>query len=369
MARVELKNAYKQYGKDQAPAVDGIDLAIGEGDFVVLLGPSGCGKTTTLRMIAGLETLTRGELWFDDRVVNDDPPDRRNVGMVFQNYALYPHMTVDQNLSFGLKAARTPKAEIRRRVAEVTALLGLDAYLGRRPKELSGGQRQRVALGRALMRRPAVFLMDEPLSNLDAHLRAEMRGEILKLHRRLGATFIFVTHDQIEALTMGDRIAVMAEGKILQVGSPDELYLRPANRFVAGFIGAPAMGFVTCDVASASETVVLRNPSADIYLSPARAAVVARRATGAVSVGLRPDYLRLVRADEPPTMGTVLRGVVEVVEPLGADQHVLVRIGDAAITAKLPRSDRVQIDDKVTLTVSDEAGIHVFDAESGVACS
>lgn len=168
---------------------------------------------------------------------------------------------------------------------------------------------------------------------------------------------------------MGDRIAVMAEGKILQVGSPDELYLRPANRFVAGFIGAPAMGFVTCDVASASETVVLRNPSADIYLSPARAAVVARRATGAVSVGLRPDYLRLVRADEPPTMGTVLRGVVEVVEPLGADQHVLVRIGDAAITAKLPRSDRVQIDDKVTLTVSDEAGIHVFDAESGVACS
>lgn len=365
MASVTITEVMKKFGDDTV--LEHCNLEIADGEFVVLVGASGSGKTTLLRIVAGLEEMSGGQVMIGDRVVNDVDVKDRNIAMVFQNYALYPHMNVYDNMAFGLRRQHTPKAEIDERVKSAAKILAIEHLIKRKPKQLSGGQRQRVALGRAIVRQPAVFLMDEPLSNLDAHLRAEMRGEILKLHRRLGATFIFVTHDQVEALTMGDRIAVMADGKILQVGTPDELYLRPATRFVAGFIGAPAMGFVTCDVVSVGESIVLRNPSADICLSPARAAVVAQRATGQVSVGLRPDYLRLVRTDDAPSAGTMLRGVVEVVEPLGADQHVLVRVGDSAITAKLPRSDRVQIDDKVTLTVSDESGVHVFDASSGQA--
>ncbi len=367
MASVTITEVMKKFGDE--PVLQHCNLQVDDGEFVVLVGASGSGKTTLLRIVAGLEELTDGQVMIGDRVVNDVDVKDRNIAMVFQNYALYPHMNVYDNMAFGLRRQHTPKVEIAERVTSAAKILGIEHLVKRKPKQLSGGQRQRVALGRAIVRQPSVFLMDEPLSNLDAHLRAEMRGEILKLHRRLAATFIFVTHDQVEALTMGDRIAVMSDGKILQVGTPDDLYQRPVNRFVGGFIGAPAMGFITCDVVTVGDGVVLRNASAEVYLPPERAALVAQRATGPVSVGLRPDYLRLCGDGGPAGSGTVLRGIVEVVEPLGADQHVMVRVGDASLTAKLPRSDRLQIDDKVTLTVTDDVGVHVFDSASGDALS
>jgi multiple sugar transport system ATP-binding protein len=365
VASVTICDVMKKFGDETV--LQHCDLQIADGEFVVLVGASGSGKTTLLRIVAGLEDPSDGEVFIGDQLVNDVDVKNRNIAMVFQNYALYPHMNVFDNMAFGLRRQHTPKPEIQQRVTEAAKILGIEHLLKRKPKQLSGGQRQRVALGRAIVRQPSVFLMDEPLSNLDAHLRAEMRGEILKLHRRLGATFIFVTHDQVEALTMGDRIAVMSGGKILQVGTPDDLYLRPMTQFVAGFIGTPAMGFVTCDVVSAGDRPVLRNPSVEIRLPAERAAVIARQAKGPVTVGFRPDYLRLIDSEAAVTSQTVLHGVVEVVEPLGADQHVLVRIGDATLTAKLPRTDRVQIDDKVVLAATDDVGIHVFDAASGEA--
>lgn len=365
MASVTITEVMKKFGDE--PVLQHCNLEIAEGEFMVLVGASGSGKTTLLRIVAGLETLSEGTIMIGDQVVNDVDVKDRNIAMVFQNYALYPHMSVYDNMAFGLRRHHFPKDEIDERVKSAAGILGIEHLLKRKPKQLSGGQRQRVALGRAIVRHPSVFLMDEPLSNLDAHLRAEMRGEILKLHRRLAATFIFVTHDQVEALTMGDRIAVMADGRILQVGSPDELYLRPVNRFVAGFIGSPAMGFVTCNVDTTGDLTVLRNGDADIYLSPDRGAVIRQQAHGTVVVGLRPDYLAVCKDDAAELPKTRLRGVVEVVEPLGADQHVLVRVGEVALTAKLPRTDRLAIDDKVTLTVSDDSGIHVFDAASGDA--
>jgi len=362
MARVELKNAYKEYGKGQAPAVDGVDLAIGEGEFVVLLGSSGCGKTTTLRMIAGLEALTSGELWFDERLVNGDPPDRRNVGMVFQNYALYPHMTVDQNLSFGLKAARTPKVEVRRRVAEVTALLGLDGYLARRPKELSGGQRQRVALGRALMRRPSVFLMDEPLSNLDAKLREQMRVELARLHAQLGITTVYVTHDQNEALTLADRVVVMDGGKIRQCGTPGEVYGQPADTFVAGFIGSPGMNLWTAGWDDDGESVWI----GDRALRLSRSFLPVLEELGpSVTVGIRPEHLGLSRtgADVEVTCH------VELIEQLGSHAQLhaevpLVGEDRARLIARLDAGVEVQSGEHLVLTAAAGA-VHLFDAESG----
>src|SRR3954452_5436812 len=256
MATVTFDNANKVYGDFHA--VKDLNLEIGDGEFMVLVGRSGCGKTTSLRMIAGLEEISSGALRIGDRVVNDVAPKDRDIAMVFQSYALYPHMSVRDNLAFGLKLRKVPKAEIERRVNEAAETIQLQKLLERRPKQLSGGQRQRVALGRAIVRDPAVFLLDEPLSNLDAHLRVQMRAEILKVHRAVTATAIYVTHDQVEAMTMGDRIAVMNEGVIQQVGAPDELYDHPVNRFVAGFIGTPAMSFLTCDVQREAGGVLLR---------------------------------------------------------------------------------------------------------------
>ena len=240
MASVSLRNVRKVY-PGGAVGVGGVDLEIRDGEFVVLVGPSGCGKSTTLRMVAGLEEITSGEISIGGRVVNDVLPKDRDIAMVFQNYALYPHMTVRENLAFGLKLRKVPKDEIERRIADAAAVLGIEPYLDRRPKALSGGQRQRVAVGRAIVRNPAVFLFDEPLSNLDAKMRTQMRVEIKRLHARLGATMIYVTHDQTEAMTMGDRIVVMEGGRIRQAGAPLEVYEHPANRFVAGFIGTPPM--------------------------------------------------------------------------------------------------------------------------------
>ncbi len=244
MANVRLEGVRKIYQDGGHVAVHGVDLVVADGEFVVLVGPSGCGKSTTLRMIAGLESITAGRLFIGDRLVNDVPPKDRDIAMVFQNYALYPHMTVRENLAFALQLRKLPAAEIERRVQLAASTLGLDEVLDRKPRQLSGGQRQRVAVGRAIVREPAVFLFDEPLSNLDAKLRVQTRREIAKLHRDLGATMIYVTHDQVEAMTLGDRIVVMNAGRVQQVDTPLALYDRPANRFVAGFIGSPAMNFV-----------------------------------------------------------------------------------------------------------------------------
>ncbi len=365
MASVTLENVYKRFGSEEV--LRDCSLTIDDGEFVVLVGPSGSGKTTLLRIVAGLEEASGGSVLIGDRLVNYVDVKDRQIAMVFQNYALYPHMTVYDNMAFALRRQHVAKPEIDTRVRDAAGVLGIDHLLKRRPKQLSGGQRQRVALGRAIVRDPNVFLMDEPLSNLDAHLRAEMRAEILKLHRRVSGTFIFVTHDQVEALTMGDRIVVMHDGEIRQVGTPDELYLRPTNRFVAGFIGSPSMGFMDCAVHREGDAVVLRNAAVDVRLPPMAAAAVLARSTSVVTAGIRPDYLRVVDPEQAGEVGTALRGVVEVVEPLGADQHVLVRVGDAAMMAKLPRTERLAIDDKVVLTVTDEEAVHVFDPESGEA--
>ena len=365
MASVTVDEVMKKFGEDTVLSNCSLDIA--DGEFVVLVGASGSGKTTLLRIVAGLEELSAGRVLIGDRLVNDVDVKDRNVAMVFQNYALFPHMDVYSNLAFGLRRHHFPKPEIDERVRSAAGVLGIDHLLKRKPKQLSGGQRQRVALGRAIVRHPSVFLMDEPLSNLDAHLRAEMRAEILKLHRRLEATFIFVTHDQVEALTMGDRIAVMAEGRILQVGTPDDLYLRPVNKFVGGFIGSPSMGFLTCQVDRSPDGCVLRNEGGVIRLSGELANAVAERGGSEVIVGLRPDYLSVCAESESELGGSRIAGVVEVVEPLGAEQHVLVRVGDVSLTAKLPRATRTRIDEKIALTVRDEAGVHVFDAATKLA--
>jgi len=290
MATVTFENVSKRYG--DVVAVDDLNLDIRDAEFMVLVGPSGCGKTTSLRMIAGLEEITDGTLRIGERIINEVPPKDRDIAMVFQSYALYPHMTIRDNLAFGLKLRHVPKVQIEARVKEAAAILDLGRYLDRKPRELSGGQRQRVALGRAIVREPAVFLMDEPLSNLDAKLRVETRANILRLHQRLNTTFVYVTHDQIEAMTMGTRIAVMNEGRLQQVGSPQELYDRPINRFVAGFIGSPAMNFATVEVTGTGDSVVLQGSNVSVPLPPQF-----RESIGATGrqliVGFRPEHLVL----------------------------------------------------------------------------
>ena len=266
MATVTFENVTKRFG--DVIAVDDLNLDIRDAEFMVLVGPSGCGKTTSLRMIAGLEEITSGTMRIGERIINDIPPKDRDIAMVFQSYALYPHMTIRDNLAFGLKLRHVPKAQIEARVKEAAAILDLTRYIDRKPRELSGGQRQRVALGRAIVREPAVFLMDEPLSNLDAKLRVETRANILRLHQRLNTTFVYVTHDQIEAMTMGSRIAVMNEGRLQQVGTPQELYDRPINRFVAGFIGSPAMNFISVEVGGSGDGVTLTAPNVTIPVPP-----------------------------------------------------------------------------------------------------
>ncbi len=310
MANVELKAVHKRYG--DVHVVKGIDLHVADGEFLVLVGPSGCGKSTTLRMIAGLESVTEGTIHMDGRRVDTLPPKDRDIGMVFQSYALYPHMTVRQNLAFGLKLRKTDKSLIADRVHEAARMLGIDALLDRRPKALSGGQRQRVAMGRAIVRRPTAFLFDEPLSNLDAALRVKMRAELAALHRRLGTTMVYVTHDQVEAMTLANRIAVLERGVLQQVGPALELYHRPANRFVAGFIGSPAMNIVDGSLRDGKFTL-----GGVTLLAPE--AWAANRDEGSCGIGIRPHSLTLAEPGE----GTV-DGVVSVVEPMGWEAMVHV---------------------------------------------
>ncbi len=358
MAEVVLDGIYKRFGN--VTAVKDFNLTIEDAEFMVFVGPSGCGKTTTLRMIAGLEEITEGTLSIGDRVVNDVPPKDRDIAMVFQNYALYPHMNVYQNMSFGLRLRKTPKADIERRVKEAAGILQIEHLLERRPRELSGGQRQRVALGRAIVREPKVFLMDEPLSNLDAKLRVEMRASISKLHRRLGVTTIYVTHDQIEAMTMGTRIVVMKDGLIQQVDDPIHLYDKPVNRFVAGFIGSPAMNFMVGTVQDG------RIKSAQFDIKPTDELAQKLRAYNGkkVYLGIRPENLGLKGYTDIVEQDNTVRAVVDVVEPLGAETHIIASVGgDQSVVARVDPHANVKAGDDIELLV-DLGFLHAFDIEA-----
>jgi multiple sugar transport system ATP-binding protein len=333
MSSITLKSVEKWFGNAQV--IKGVDLEIAEGEFVIFVGPSGCGKSTLLRMIAGLEETSRGQILIGDRDATSEPPNRRGLAMVFQSYALYPHMSVRDNVGFPLKSAGLPKAEIEAKVNEAAEVLKLDSYLDRRPKDLSGGQRQRVAIGRSIVRDPTAFLFDEPLSNLDAALRVEMRYEIAKLHQTLKSTMIYVTHDQIEAMTLADRIVVLEFGKIAQVGTPRELYERPANLFVAQFIGSPRMNVMPIGAVTGVETP-----------------------PGGVSLGIRPEHITLTE----PGAGNV-DGTVDILEYLGADTYVILSCGEAGqITMRVNGPAPCEPGDRVGLAFS-ETDRHVFDSD------
>jgi multiple sugar transport system ATP-binding protein len=321
MADVALRKVVKRY--DDVEAVRGIDLDIADHEFIVLVGPSGCGKSTTLRMIAGLEDISDGDIMIGGDIVNDEPPKDRDIAMVFQNYALYPHMTVAENMSFGLRLKHYPKAEIKARVTEAARLLDITDLIDRKPKQLSGGQRQRVAMGRAIVRNPKVFLFDEPLSNLDAKLRVQMRIEIKKVHQKVRTTTVYVTHDQVEAMTLADRVVVMNKGRIEQIGTPNELYHKPATRFVAGFIGSPAMNFIPCRLEDVGGTLQIRLTDRIAFpLPPARAARYnSLPRTDKLLLGLRPEHLTESRAHLEPGVET-FDTVLDVTEPMGMETLV-----------------------------------------------
>jgi multiple sugar transport system ATP-binding protein len=333
MAHVSLRKVVKRF--DDTEAVRGIDLDIGDKEFVVLVGPSGCGKSTTLRMIAGLEDITEGEIRVDGEVVNDVPPKDRDMAMVFQNYALYPHMTVYENMSFGLRLKRYPKEEIGRRVQEAARILDLAPLLERKPRQLSGGQRQRVAMGRAIVRNPKVFLFDEPLSNLDAKLRVQMRTEIKRVHQKVKTTTVYVTHDQIEAMTLADRVVVMHHGAIEQVGTPHELYHRPRTRFVAGFIGSPAMNFIPCRLEGNGSGLMVRLSDNLAFPVPADRSERYCSAMGKeITFGLRPEHITEPRGEgrDPRCEFSV---ALDVIEPMGMETMVFFTIAGTEVCARV----------------------------------
>ncbi|HET7611266.1 MAG TPA: sn-glycerol-3-phosphate ABC transporter ATP-binding protein UgpC [Rhodanobacteraceae bacterium] len=363
MATVQLDKVRKVYDNGKV-AVAGADFTVADGELLVLVGPSGCGKSTLLRAIAGLETITSGTIRIDGRVVNDLAPRERDIAMVFQNYALYPHMTVGGNLAFGLKLRGLPRAEISERVAAAARMLGLVELLDAYPRRLSGGQRQRVALGRALVREPKVFLLDEPLSNLDAKLRAAMRVEIARLHQRLAATMIHVTHDQVEAMTLGERIVVMHEGEIQQVDTPMRLYRQPANLFVAGFLGSPAMNFfrgrLGAEAAPRFDMGSVGLPLGDAAIASARLEACRGRE---IVLGLRPEHLELAD-DDAPTPFVQFEATLEVVEPVGNEVFLNLRHGDGALVARIPPRALPAPGARVRLQF-DPSRLHAFDAASG----
>ena len=364
MAKISLRGVEKRY--DGTVVLHDCNLEIADREFMVLVGPSGSGKTTLLRIIAGLERVSAGDVLFDGTRVNDVDVGDRDIAMVFQNYGLYPHMSVYDNMAFGLRRRKLAASDIDTRVRRTARMLDIEPLLGRRPRQLSGGQRQRVALGRAIVRDPAVFLLDEPLSNLDAHLRVQMRAEILKVHRAVTATAVYVTHDQVEALTMGDRIVVMNHGRIHQVGTPGELYDAPIDRFVASFIGTPQMGFVDCRIERDGERVTLVTNAARIAASEVhRRALETIDATG-VTVGIRPECVTLASESETRDADVAVRGTVQAVEMLGAEQYVHVATDAGALTARVPRNRSVKVDDTVTFVAS-AGDVQLFDRESGRA--
>lgn len=374
MAKVSLKNVFKIYQGDKGKSIKAVrdfNLEVKDREFVVFVGPSGCGKSTTLRMIAGLEEISQGEISIGDRVINDVPPKDRDIAMVFQNYALYPHMSVYENMAFGLKLRKYPKAEIDKRVKEAAAILGITDYLDRKPKALSGGQRQRVAVGRAIVRQPKVFLFDEPLSNLDAKMRVQMRTEIIKLHQRLQATMIYVTHDQIEAMTMGDRIVVMAavedkatgdkEGVIQQIDQPLKIYHEPVNLFVAGFLGSPPMNFVHGRLKMKNSDLIFEeNQNGPIQVKftdrPAAKAFVEKE----VILGVRPEDMELIAGDIKPTSES-FQAIVDIIEPMGAETNIYLQTGvHTAICRTQVIVDHREVGHRMMFTINTSKA-HLFD--------
>ncbi|MBP6470387.1 MAG: sn-glycerol-3-phosphate ABC transporter ATP-binding protein UgpC [Chloroflexi bacterium] len=361
MASVTYKNVYKRFG--DVVVINDLNMDIADKEFVVFVGPSGCGKSTSLRMLAGLEEISEGEISIGDRVVNDVPPKDRDIAMVFQSYALYPHMSVYDNMAFGLKLRKTPKAEIDRRVKEAADILGLGSLLERKPKALSGGQRQRVAVGRAIVREPAVFLMDEPLSNLDAKLRVSARAEITKLHKRLGTTFIYVTHDQVEAMTMGDRIAVLADGILQQIDSPRSLYNKPNNVFVAGFIGSPAMNFFTATMVQEDGHLFLDSGDFRVQIPDDRKPVFQSYAGSEVTMGMRPEHIHSPEFAPPGIVAAPIKGTAELVELLGHELHLYVNTGKNSLVATVDTRMNVNVGNNVDL-VMDMGNLHLFDKKT-----
>jgi multiple sugar transport system ATP-binding protein len=362
MAQVVIRSLNKKF--DEVHAVKDVNLDIRDKEFVVLVGPSGCGKTTTLRMVAGLESITSGRVLIDDKVINDLAPMDRDIAMVFQNYALYPHMSVYDNMAFGLKMRKFERADIAKRVQDAAEILGIQELLRRKPRQLSGGQRQRVALGRAIVRHPQVFLFDEPLSNLDAKLRVQMRVELKKLHDRLGTTAIYVTHDQVEAMTLGDRVVVMKDGFVQQVGEPLELYNEPANRFVAGFLGSPAMNFATVKVSQDNGAIWAANGGMQIKAPPQCADRLGRYVGREVTLGIRPEDLWVASPADPPELGFEV--VVEVVEKLGSEILLDVAVGSDTMVASVEPNIRANIHDRMRLALNPQR-LHFFDMQSEAA--
>jgi multiple sugar transport system ATP-binding protein len=365
-APVQLDRVRKEY-ESGVVAVHGVDLRVEAGEFVVLVGPSGCGKSTTLRMVAGLESITSGTLTLGHRVVNDVPPADRDIAMVFQSYALYPHMTVRENMAFALRLRKRPAREIAERVDAAAATLGLTSMLDRTPRQLSGGQRQRVAIGRAIVREPSVFLFDEPLSNLDAALRGEMRRELAAIHRRLGATMLYVTHDQVEAMTLGDRIVVMHEGRVRQVDTPANVYDRPHDTFVAGFLGSPPMNLLPATLAQHEgrwEAHLTDATDVRLPLPPALAAAAARSRVASVVVGVRPEHLTASAGASASAGG--FAATLELAEPLGHEQLLHLRAGSARITVRGAPGARPDIGSAMHVAAMPER-IHLFDSASGVS--
>ena len=364
MAEVSIRKVVKNYDGG-VQAVKGIDLEIGDQEFVVLVGPSGCGKSTTLRMIAGLEEISDGEIWIGGDVVNDVPPRDRDIAMVFQNYALYPHMSVFDNMAFGLKLRKFPKDEIKRRVDEAARILDIQPLLARKPRALSGGQRQRVAMGRAIVRNPKVFLFDEPLSNLDAKLRVQMRTEIKKVHQTVRTTTVYVTHDQVEAMTLADRVVVMNHGVIEQVGAPQELYHHPATRFVAGFIGSPAMNFLNCRVVDGTGggLAVRVTDSITLPIPAARVERYAKFKDREMVLGLRPEHL--FEFHEAGRVGWArLDAPVDVVEPMGMETMVHFFLDGTAVCARVDPATHAVPNETVALT-ADMNNMHLMEPDSG----
>ena len=358
MAQVALRNIVKTF--DRTPAVQGIDLDISDREFIVLVGPSGCGKSTTLRMIAGLEEATSGEIYIGDQLVNDVPPKDRDIAMVFQNYALYPHMTVFENMSFGLRLKRFPKPEIRERVQAAARILDITDLLDRRPKQLSGGQRQRVAMGRAIVRNPKVFLFDEPLSNLDAKLRVQMRTEIKKIHQTVTTTTVYVTHDQVEAMTLADRVVIMNGGRIDQIGTPHEVYHKPRTQFVAGFIGSPTMNFLPCRLVENGAGLTIR--LSDWLALPVPASREARyrpRVGHELIFGLRPEHIREGRGDIPTGMAA-FEARLDVVEPMGMETMVYFLVDGVEVCGRVDPAAAGTMGEPMRL-VADVNQMHLID--------
>jgi multiple sugar transport system ATP-binding protein len=363
MAQVSLRKVVKRF--DSTEAVRGIDLDIADKEFVVLVGPSGCGKSTTLRMIAGLEEISDGEIAVDGAVVNDVPPRDRDMAMVFQNYALYPHMTVYENMSFGLRLKHYPKPEIERRVQEAARILDITELLNRKPRQLSGGQRQRVAMGRAIVRNPKVFLFDEPLSNLDAKLRVQMRTEIKRVHQKVRTTTVYVTHDQVEAMTLADRVVVMNRGLIEQIGAPNDLYHSPATRFVAGFIGSPAMNFIPCRLEDVADGLAVRLSDGIVFEVPRQRVARYKPHAGRerLTFGLRPEHITEAKPNGEGNVG-YFDATIEVVEPMGMETLVYFTIAGTEVCARVSPNSPARVGASMKLAAKLD-NLHLIDDESG----